>query len=322
MDKETEIRRFQQRCFAQYASTVGLPSSYTYPDGNPIRPVLPVCTRVRSLMIVGAYPSARFEQRLSTEGSRHRLVPVADNLAPFAVEEYFDGIQTRRLTSGDGLAEYILAPLGCRPRDCWITDLVKVFLYKSEHGESCSAACPGFRVPVLRGDFTDIATKSLPWLRQEVGLAQPKLVITLGEEVARVVASDFRSDNESLLADRVVTLRELDDVPAILAPHPDACRRNPKWRDHLRAQMQRARGILSSVMLRVDDSDHQKLTELQTSKARSAKLCIANEKRVGGLDSLTKMVDAIEAFSSGKMSVADFGERMRTLMQARDMSAM
>lgn len=95
-------------------------------------------TATGGLMIVGAYPSARFESRPSvSRPGRQRLVPIADNLHPFAKEEYFDGVRVRRLESGKGIRTHLLEPLGLVADDCWITDLVKVFLYKPDHVDSC-----------------------------------------------------------------------------------------------------------------------------------------------------------------------------------------
>src|SRR5687768_1453103 len=125
---ERRVNSFRQRCFREYVDDIGLPTPYVYPDGNPIRPVLPVHVGAHSLLIVGAYPSARFEKRRSTKATGYRLIPVADNLHPFAIEEYFDGLIVRRLTSGDELLAEYLQPLGRIAGECWITDLVKVFL--------------------------------------------------------------------------------------------------------------------------------------------------------------------------------------------------
>jgi hypothetical protein len=247
MDKEkvdARVNEFRQRCFREYNRSIGLPSPYTYPDGNPIQPVLPVHTEQNSIMIVGAYPSARFEMRRSTEGNTVRVIPVADNLHPFAIEEYFDGLSVRRLTSGDELALGYLGPLGRTASECWITDLVKVFLYKPEHRESCAAACPEFVVPVTRTDMLGYAKKSLGWLKDEVELAQPRLVITLGEEVARAITGDSRTSNEALLAAEIAYPGALRNIPTILAPHPEACRRMPDWKKRLNDQLAMARQFL------------------------------------------------------------------------------
>ena len=76
MPTSNPILTYQQRCHRQYNASVDLPPVYTYPDGNPIRPLPPVKTATGDLMIVGAYPSARFEGRPSVSNpGRTRLIP-------------------------------------------------------------------------------------------------------------------------------------------------------------------------------------------------------------------------------------------------------
>jgi hypothetical protein len=91
MDKV--ILDFQKNCYNKYLDelkTKGLiPEQYLFPFGNPIRPVIPTKTSINGIMIIGAFPSARFE---SIDGL---LVPCANNLSPFGEEEYFDGMQVR-----------------------------------------------------------------------------------------------------------------------------------------------------------------------------------------------------------------------------------
>jgi len=118
---ERRILDYQQKCFREYAQSIGLPEVYTYPDGNPIRSLPPIQTSVGGLMIVGAYPSARFESRQSQDQTgRYRLVPVADNLQPFGYEQYFDGVRVRTLESADGLREYLLLDLEMSLEQCWV----------------------------------------------------------------------------------------------------------------------------------------------------------------------------------------------------------
>lgn len=242
----TAIRRYQQRCHREYSKAVGLPEPYTYPDGNPIRPVPPIQTALGGLMIVGAYPSARFESRMAVDGSnRQRLVPVADNLQPFWEEEYFDGTRVRTLESGHGLRKYLLEPLAIGLSDCWVTDLVKVFLYKAQHLESCKAACPSFSPTETRSRFMELAKASLPWLKEECELARPKLVITLGEEVAQAVTGEFAASADDLLNRLVIRNDRIGGWPVLCLPHPDACRRNTKWAEAIEKRAAQARAILT-----------------------------------------------------------------------------
>jgi uracil-DNA glycosylase len=243
--KQSKKLDYQQRCFSGYSESIGLPEKYTYPDGNPIRPLPPIRTQTQGLMIIGAYPSARFESRPSpTRPGIHRLIPVADNLQPFGREEYFDGTRIRSLTSADTLKKFILDPLGLTLGDCWVTDLVKVFLYKPGHADSLSEVKPEFTVPVLRNKFYDLGRKSLSWLREEIDLCQPQLVVTLGQEVAQVVHEKKSAPADDLLKDEIIHPEALNVYPTMHLPHPDACRRMEKWREHLKGQIKTIKGHL------------------------------------------------------------------------------
>jgi hypothetical protein len=75
-------------------------------------------------------------------------------------------------------------PLGILRRDCWITDFVKVFLFKEGHRAKYvrlgSAPPTGYE----RECFAKLAVKSIGWIEKELQVAQPRLVITLGAEIA------------------------------------------------------------------------------------------------------------------------------------------
>lgn len=243
--EDAAILEYRQRCFSEYAKSVGLPEPYTYPDGNPIRTMPPLQTIRGGLMIVGAYPSARFESRPSQASpGRRRLVPVADNLQPFNYEQYFDGVRVRTLESGSGLREYLLSPLGLTIEQCWVTDLVKVFLYKPEHVDSCGDACPGVKIHELRTRFMALAGESLKWLAEECLLCRPRLVVTLGQEVAQVVSGERNATAADLLR-RDVQRPSSIGYPTVYLPHPDACRRSEGWRGVMRGHVPLLRALLA-----------------------------------------------------------------------------
>lgn len=228
---EKGILAYQQKCYREYSESIELPGPYTFPDGNPIRPLPPIQTVMGGLMIVGAYPSARFESRPSRrKPGQYRLVPVANNLQPFGYEQYFDGVRVRTLESADGLNKYLLNSLSLSIDKCWVTDLVKVFLYKPEHAESIADVHPEFQVPVNRNQFKELAEKSLRWLQDEVQLCKPNLIVTLGEEVAQVISGEKGAIADDLLSRDVSWSTKLGDCPVFFLPHPDACRRFEKWR--------------------------------------------------------------------------------------------
>ena len=51
---------YQEKCFKNYKNTIGYPTEYTYLKGNPINVLVPIETTLNNLMIVGAYPLAKF----------------------------------------------------------------------------------------------------------------------------------------------------------------------------------------------------------------------------------------------------------------------
>ena len=107
-------------------------------------------------------------------------MPVADNLGPFESERWFDGSRVRKQPSARELEELFLQPLSVARETCWITDLVKVFLFKKGHisrYEKLNAVAPAGYV---RERFFELGKKSLPWLEKELMTAKPSFVITLG----------------------------------------------------------------------------------------------------------------------------------------------
>ena len=118
-----EISSFFRDCFKNYIATLQknipeFPSKYVYPDRNPIQPVLPVQITQNKIMLIGAFPSARFERR------NRYLIPVSDNLSPFGEEKYFDGREIRVQASRESLNKNYFPQLNIKPIDLWITDLV------------------------------------------------------------------------------------------------------------------------------------------------------------------------------------------------------
>jgi len=176
------VRSLQRDIINRYADDVGLPTTATYISGAPLRPLPPLDTHVGGLMVLGAYPSARFG---TIDGIRD--VPVGDNLGPFESERYFDGDRVRTQASADELDSLILGRLGIPRTRCWVTDLVKVFLFKSGHRDKYTAL--GASVPDghRRELFEELALRSMPWLAREVRLSKPALLMTLGSEVAGLV---------------------------------------------------------------------------------------------------------------------------------------
>lgn len=200
-------------------------------------------------MIVGAYPSAKF---FTVNGIAD--VPLADNDAPFSSEIYFDGSRVRTIPSGRELEENYLTPLGIERQMCWITGLVKVFLFKDGHIDRYRRlGASGF--VETRSRFREFAIKSLPWLAEEIRLAQPKVAFLLGAEVAGVC---FELSQKRARETLDGSLRELSiagvTCSVICLPHPGivmrTSARNP-WPERFHAEiLPRARESLNQTGIR------------------------------------------------------------------------
>jgi len=232
------VSRFKRDCFTQYLADIRrevplFPRRYVFPDGNPIRPVLPIQAEPRDVMVIGAFPSARFESR---DG---KLIPVGDNLSPFGPEEYFDGRQVRIQESAKGLREKYLDPLGLDPQDLWITDIVKVYLYPEKHLANCRSLFPRKTFVNTHRQFPALAWASRGWFLRELETCNPRIVITLGEVCARVVGLDKRSQSMELLDGRVKELEFERSVRVVHLAHPEIRRRDPKWDRRTKTQIAR-----------------------------------------------------------------------------------
>jgi uracil-DNA glycosylase len=211
----SEITSYQRRYFREYKNSIDLPKDYCYLYGNPVQVMVPVETAVDGVMIVGAYPSAKF---FTIDGITD--VPVLDNDAPFSTETYFDGSRVRSVASGMELEQNYLKPLDLSRKQCWITDLVKVFLFKEGHVKRYTRL--GFTgVVETRSRFHELARKSISWLSEEIRLARPRVLILLGTEVTGVLFSISDGRAKGYLDGN---LRKIDldgiECQVICLPHP------------------------------------------------------------------------------------------------------
>ena len=211
------IREYQQNCWKNYKTKIGLPENYNYIYGNPVKVHVPVDMATDGLMIVGAYPTAQFN---TINGIND--VPVADHLYPFSNDTYFDGSRVRQVKSGEELEEFFLKKLEYPRNKCWITDLVKVFLFKEGHVSKYNQLnC--FEVIANRTDFVKLASldSNLKYFEEEVELAKPKAILLLGEEVTSVVMNVTRSKANALLQEGFQELEIRGQIYKIIAsPHP------------------------------------------------------------------------------------------------------
>lgn len=225
---DTKIRKFLQDCYTNYLPSIrrelpDFPTDYRYPSRNPTKPVLPVQITQNKLMVIGAFPSARFERK---DGL---LIPVADNLSPFGEEKYFDGQEIRVQASRESLNKNYFPQLQLTPEYLWLTDIVKIYLFPKKHIKNCISTAPDIQVVNTHEMFLKIAKVSLGWIIKEIQLCNPSLIITLGEIPARVIGSNFVTKNAELLNGEVNQI-EFDKVYRIAhLAHPEIRRLNKEW---------------------------------------------------------------------------------------------
>ncbi|MFQ5708541.1 MAG: uracil-DNA glycosylase family protein [bacterium] len=229
------ITQYQRECWESYKSAIELPDNYTYYYGNPVKVHVPVETATHGLMIVGAYPTAHFH---TIDGIPD--VPVADHLYPFSSEKYFDGSRVRPVNSGEELEGHYLKPLRWTRDKCWITDLVKVFLFKGGHVERYCKLGKN-NTMATRQQFSQYARKSLDFLYREIELAQPLAILLLGVEVTSVVLGCSETKAVELMTPSAIN-KEINGVDYIFfpLPHPGIVMRNSErgkyWQHKLRSE--------------------------------------------------------------------------------------
>lgn len=213
----TDISKLQKLIVEDYAADLGLDSSPAYISGAPLRPLPPLDVGTHSVMIVGAYPSARFGVV-----SGLRDVPVGDNMGPFEPERYFDGQRVRTQASADELRDLFFTPLGLDRAECWVTDIVKVFLFKEGHRKKYATLGAASPAGYDREAFERLAVASLPWLEREVEVAAPKLLVTLGSEIAGLLRSvqGQQRRNQLLMGDTTELQLATHTVCAVHLAHP------------------------------------------------------------------------------------------------------
>jgi uracil-DNA glycosylase len=241
----------QRRLHANYSDSLTLPDNYRYLHGNPVQPVVPLDTAQDGVCIIGAYPSARFA---TLDGESD--VPVADLEGPFSNERYFDGSRVRSVPSGLELETAYLRLLGLSRAACWITNLVKVFLFKEGHiARYRRLGCP-WPERETRSQFEAFARQGLGWLVEELELARPRLVITLGAEVAGVLQGVPGQKGRNTLLGGDVKELWLGETgyPVIHLAHPGIVMRpasahNPWPRLHREEHVPRAREMVEQFLL-------------------------------------------------------------------------
>lgn len=229
------VTAYQQKCWNNYKKDVGIPEDYCYLYGNPVKVHVPVDTACGGVMIIGAYPTAHFNVI-----GRERDVPVGDHLYPFSNEKYFDGSRVRVVDSGRELEELFLNPLGLKREDTWITDLVKVFLFKQGHKDKYERH--GFTGDLVdRNEFNKLARASLPFIYEEISICKPKLILGLGAEVNSILLQESiakATNRIQSIENRILKIGD-NEYNYFACPHPGILMRENnktgKWNNVLRA---------------------------------------------------------------------------------------
>ena len=223
------ILNWQKNCYNTYLNDLKkeglIPDKYLFPFGNPIRPVIPTRTNTNGIMLIGAFPSARFEV------VNKKLVPCGNNLSPFGEEEYFDGNQVRVQESRRSLNENYFSKLNINPNNIWITDIVKIYLFPQKHIRNCIIVNPKINYVNTHKRFKAIANASRECLIKEITVCSPKLIITLGEVASRILVNDKKTKNIDLLNGSVYS-KEINGKNYNIAhlAHPEIYRINKTWR--------------------------------------------------------------------------------------------
>jgi hypothetical protein len=201
-DRIDPIRAFQRRLYSDYEGDLQLPHTFKYFYGNPVQPVVPLDTALDAVMIIGRHP-----ETIYAHVADERDVPVGDVPRPFPSEIYFDGLRPRFHSSGAQLEEALLLPLNLQRRQCWLTHLVHVYLFTRDQVEAYRRLGVIWPEQETRTAFEELAQQSLPWLADEMAVAKPRLVLTLGADVAGIVQGVTGQAAREALLDG--TVREL-----------------------------------------------------------------------------------------------------------------
>jgi uracil-DNA glycosylase len=143
-------------------------------------------------------------------------------MGPFEPERYFDGQRVRTQASADELRDLLFGPLALDRSRCWVTDLVKVFLFKPGHRGKYEALGVVPPLGYERERFEELAEAAVPWLESEILMAAPRLLVTLGSEVAGILRG-VRSQRQrnGLLSGTASELRiGSTSVQAVHLAHP------------------------------------------------------------------------------------------------------
>lgn len=191
------IQQYQKKCSKEYMQSIGFSEENSYLYGNPVRTVVPIETAIGRIMVIGPQPAAKvfFEDNIPD-------VPLQDATAPFSIEPYYDGNRVRSSYTGQELNEIILETLEIKREHCWLTTLVKVFLFDEDHVKKYQRL--GKKITANKPQYHEFAEKSLQWIRDEIEISNPKAVLLLGPEVISSLLLISEEEAKELITGEVV----------------------------------------------------------------------------------------------------------------------
>lgn len=170
-----DAQNYQRKCFKQYKESIGFPQERTFLYGNPVEVAVPCQLVQDKVMVIGFHPLAKLY-----DVNEQKAVPLYSAGFPFGEEQYFDGKHVVSVPGRQDL-EHVLGKLGIKLEDCWLTTLIKIYLFSSKDVAKYNAL-GNFKVAPDEFNFKEYGTKSVSWIQQEVNLANPELVILVGLE--------------------------------------------------------------------------------------------------------------------------------------------
>ena len=191
------IQQYQKKCSREYLQSIQFPKEASFLYGNPVQTVLPIETAIGKIMIIGPQPAAKV---YFVDGIPD--VPLYNATAPFSIEPYYDGNRVRSSYTGQELSEVILETLEIPREHCWLTSLVKVFLFDDDHVKKYHRL--GKDIKANRALYSEYANKSLPWIRHEIEIANPKAIILLGPDVISNLLLISEEEAMNLITGKVV----------------------------------------------------------------------------------------------------------------------
>ena len=119
----------------------------------------------------------------------------------------------------------ILAAIGFNRKEVYIANIVKC------------------RPPGNRDPEPEEAAECLPYLKRQIAMIQPKLILALG----RVAAQNLLATQQSLGSLRG-TVQQFENIQVVVTYHPAALLRNPQWKQRTWEDVQNLRKIYDETV--------------------------------------------------------------------------